>query len=102
MASGQGTSLKSYLLTRIALVVPMVLILLTFVFLLMRVAPGRPDLGLARGTRAAGGDRRRSRRSSASTSRSGSSTWQYLGNIFRGDFGTTITDQRPVSDIILE
>jgi len=26
---------------------------------------------------------------------------QYLGNIFRGDFGTTITDQRPVSDIIL-
>jgi peptide/nickel transport system permease protein len=27
--------------------------------------------------------------------------FEYLGNIFRGNFGTTITDQRPVSDIIL-
>ena len=35
-----GTSLRTYLLTRLALVVPMVLILLTMVFLLMRVAPG--------------------------------------------------------------
>src|SRR5438270_456597 len=38
--AGQGTSLKSYLLTRLALIIPMVFILLTFVFLLMRVAPG--------------------------------------------------------------
>ena len=36
---GQGTSLRAYLLTRLALVIPMVLILLTIVFLLMRVAP---------------------------------------------------------------
>src|ERR671931_207514 len=47
MAAGQGTSLKTYLLTRLTLVVPMVLILLTFVFLLMRVAPG--DLILTNG-----------------------------------------------------
>ena len=39
---GQGTSLRAYLLTRLALVIPMVLILLTIVFLLMRVAPGDP------------------------------------------------------------
>jgi peptide/nickel transport system permease protein len=37
-----GTSLRAYLITRLALVVPMVLILLTMVFLLMRVAPGDP------------------------------------------------------------
>ena len=37
-----GTSLRTYLLTRLALVVPMVFILLTLVFLLMRVAPGNP------------------------------------------------------------
>ena len=37
-----GTSLRAYLLTRLALVVPMVLILLTLVFLLLRVAPGNP------------------------------------------------------------
>jgi len=40
--TGQGTSLKTYLVTRLALVIPMVFILLTFVFLLMRVAPGDP------------------------------------------------------------
>ena len=49
-AAAQGTSLKSYLLTRLALVVPMVLILLTFVFLLMRVAPGDPISAALGGT----------------------------------------------------
>ncbi len=39
---GQGTSLKNYAITRLALVIPMVLVLLTLVFLLMRVAPGNP------------------------------------------------------------
>ena len=37
--AAQGTSLRSYLLTRLALTIPTVLILLTMVFLLMRVAP---------------------------------------------------------------
>ena len=37
-----GGSLRRYALTRLALVIPMVLILLTVVFLLMRVAPGDP------------------------------------------------------------
>jgi peptide/nickel transport system permease protein len=98
--AAQGTSLKAYLLTRLALVIPMVLILLTFVFLLMRVAPGDPISAALGGhvpqsvideiTKKLGFDQ---------------PLWkqylEYLGNIFRGDFGTTITDQRPVSDIIL-
>ena len=40
--TGQGTSLRRYALTRLALVIPMVFILLTLVFVLMRVAPGDP------------------------------------------------------------
>jgi len=40
--AAKGTSLRQYALTRLALVVPMVLILLTLVFLLMRVAPAIP------------------------------------------------------------
>ena len=40
--TGQGTSLRRYALTRVALVLPMVFILVTLVFLLMRVAPGDP------------------------------------------------------------
>jgi peptide/nickel transport system permease protein len=98
--TGQGTSLKTYALTRLALVLPMVLILLTFVFLLMRVAPGDPisaslgghapqsvideikhRLGFDRPIYVQYGD--------------------YLWDVVRGNFGSTITDRRPVSDIIL-
>ncbi len=99
-AAAQGTSLKSYLLTRLALVVPMVLILLTFVFLLMRVAPGDPISASLGGhvpqsviidiKHRLGFDQ---------------PLWrqyiEYLGDIARGNFGRTITDQRPISDIIL-
>jgi len=42
MAKSGGGSLRTYLLVRLVLVVPMVWILLTMVFLLMRVAPGDP------------------------------------------------------------
>jgi peptide/nickel transport system permease protein len=42
MTRTHENSLRTYLLTRIALAVPTVLILLTMVFLLMRVAPGNP------------------------------------------------------------
>ncbi len=95
----QGSSLKRYALTRLALVLPMVLILLTLVFLLMRVAPGDPisaalgghvprqvidqikgELGFDKPLYAQYGD--------------------YLWDILRGDFGTTITDRRPIADII--
>ena len=100
-AVAQGTSLKSYLLTRIVLVVPMVLILLTFVFLLMRVAPGDPI------SAALGGHNVPQSVIDQIKHRLGfdkplyQQYFEYLWNILRGDFGTTITDQRPVSDIIL-
>ena len=100
MAAAQGTSLKSYLVTRIALVVPMVLILLTFVFLLMRVAPGDPISASLGGhvpqsvidqiTHQLGFDKPLYQQ-----------YFEYLWDVLRGNFGTTITDHRPVSDIIL-
>ena len=43
MSSSKG-SLRRYIVTRLILVIPMVFILLTLVFLLMRVAPGNPIL----------------------------------------------------------
>ena len=96
-----GTSLRTYLLTRLALVVPMVLILLTLVFLLMRVAPGNPISAALGGhvppavinqiTHQLGFDR---------------PLWRqyvdYLWDILRGNFGTTITDNRPLSQIIAQ
>jgi peptide/nickel transport system permease protein len=100
MAAAQGTSLKGYALTRLALVVPMVLILLTFVFLLMRVAPGDP-ISASLGGHAPQSviDQIKHRLGFDQP------LWRqyvdYLGNIVKGNFGKTITDQRPISDIIL-
>src|SRR3954470_13884213 len=101
MSSSSGTSLKSYALTRLALVVPMVLILLTMVFLLMRVAPGNPISASLGGhvppavidqiTEQLGFDKPLYQQ-----------YWEYISGIVQGDFGTTITDRRPVSDIIIE
>ena len=100
MAAGQGTSLKTYLLTRLALVVPMVLILLTFVFLLMRVAPGDPISAALGGHVAAVGESTRSQEARLRPAAAGSSTSSTSEHLPRG-LRTTITDQRPISDIIL-
>jgi peptide/nickel transport system permease protein len=94
-----GTSLRTYLITRLALVVPMVLILLTLVFLLMRVAPGNP-------IQAALGGHAPPAVVNQITHRLGfdkpllTQYVDYLGNIARGNFGTTTTDNRPVTQII--
>ena len=100
MASKSG-SLRRYLVTRLLLVVPMVFILLTLVFVLMRVAPGNPILAalgghltqaqLAVRERAGGYDR-------PLIVQYG----DYLGQVLTGHFGTTLTDQRPVTQVIAQ
>jgi peptide/nickel transport system permease protein len=97
--AAQGTSLKSYFLTRLALVLPMVLILLTMVFLLMRVAPGDPisaSLGGRVPRPVVEEIRHRLGYDKPLTTQYG----EYLWDTVRGDFGTTITDRRPVREII--
>lgn len=99
MAS-QGSSLKSYLLVRVALVVPTILVLLTLVFALMRVAPGNPVSAALGGhvpaaviealSHKLGYDRPLYVQFGA-----------YLWHILHGNFGTTITDHRAVTTIIL-
>src|SRR6266540_4217196 len=97
----QGTSLRRYALTRLALAIPTVLILLTMVFLLMRVAPGDPiqsALGgrlsqeeLAQRKHAAGFDKPILEQYA-----------EYLGDVFTLDLGTTLTDNRTVTSIIVD
>jgi peptide/nickel transport system permease protein len=94
-----GTSLRTYLLTRLALVVPMVFILLTLVFLLMRVAPGNPieaSLGGHVPPAYVHQIEHRLGFDKPLTTQYGN----YLWDIVRGNFGTTITDNRPLSQII--
>ncbi len=94
-------SLRSYIFIRIALMIPMVWVLLTVVFLMMRVAPGDPisaTLGgklapeeLARRQAALGFDR--------------PLIVQYLDYMWdavRFKFGTTITDGQTIGSLLVE
>lgn len=92
-------SLRTYLITRLLLVIPMVWILVTVVFFVMRTIgdPITAALGgklppseLAQRRRAAGLDRPLIKQ-----------YWDYLSGVFHGDFGTTQTDNQSVSHVIL-
>jgi len=99
--AAQGTSLRQYALTRLALVVPMVLILLTLVFLLMRVAPGDP-ITSALGGRVPKAEVDKIKAELGFDRPIYVQYADYLADIARGDFGTAITDRREIRDIIKE
>ncbi|WP_460775313.1 ABC transporter permease [Microbacterium sp. GXF7504] len=89
-----------YILIRLLLIIPTVFILVTVVFLLMRITGdpitaalgGRlPPAQLAERIAEAGYDRPLLVQ-----------YLEYIGGVFRGDFGTTITDGRPVVTILLQ
>ena len=94
-------SLRGYVLIRIALMIPMIWVLLTVVFLMMRVAPGDPisaTLGgklspaeLAARQAALGFDRPLLVQ-----------YLDYLWDAVRFQFGTTITDGQTIGSIIVE
>jgi peptide/nickel transport system permease protein len=98
---GHGTSLRAYVLTRIALAVPTVLILLTLVFLLMRVAPGDP-ITAALGGRVSQQELETRRAAAGLDKPLVSQYFEYLGDSFTLNLGTTINDDRPVTSIITE
>src|SRR3954470_17027496 len=99
MATGGSGSLRRYTLTRLALVVPMLFILLTLVFVLMRVAPGDPV------TAALGGhlppEELAARRHAAGYDRSIIAQYgEYLKQLVTGHFGHPITGDRGIGQII--
>src|ERR671919_497206 len=87
------TSLRTYALTRLALALPMVILLLTMVFLLMRVAPGDPITAALGGRLPA--EELEQRREAAGFDR------PILTQYF-DDLGDTLTDNRTVSSIIVD
>jgi peptide/nickel transport system permease protein len=98
---GHGTSLRAYVLTRVALAIPTVLILLTLVFLLMRVAPGDP-IQAALGGRVSEQELDQRREAAGLDKPLIEQYVEYLGDAFTLNLGTTINDDRPVSSIITE
>jgi peptide/nickel transport system permease protein len=95
----QGTSLRRYAITRLVLVIPMVFVLLTMVFLLMRVAPGDP-ISVALGGRVPREELDRIKAELGFDEPIYVQYWEYLRDVVRFDFGTAITDRREISEII--
>jgi peptide/nickel transport system permease protein len=98
MSAGSG-SLPRYIVQRLLLIIPMVWVLLTVVFLLLRVVPGDPV------SAAVGGklneDELNARRHALGLDQPLYVQYlQYLGQIARLNFGHTLSDNRPIIDII--
>jgi peptide/nickel transport system permease protein len=97
--SASAGSLPRYILQRLLLVIPMMWILMTLVFLLMRVAPGDP-------ISAALGGKLNPQALAAARHRAGldkpliSQYWDYLSSVLHLNFGTTFTDNQPVIDVV--
>ncbi|MFQ1003297.1 ABC transporter permease [Modestobacter sp. SSW1-42] len=95
---GGGGGLGGYLLVRFLLIFPTIFILVTTVFFLMR-STGDPITAALGGRLPA--DQLAQRISEAGYDRPLlSQYWDYLGGILRGDFGTTISDRTPVTDVL--
>ncbi|NDL57552.1 ABC transporter permease [Phytoactinopolyspora mesophila] len=98
MSTRAAGSLRTYLLTRILLFVPQVLVILTIVFVLMRVAPGDPVSVALGGQRTP--EQLAELRAAAGYDRSiFVQYWEYISGILRFDLGHTIIDNRPVTQI---
>ncbi len=97
---GGLSPLTRYLLVRAALLIPTVWVLVTMVFLLMRVI-GDP-IQAALGGRLSP-EQIAERKADAGLDRPMlTQYWEYISGLFRGDFGTTLTDKRQVSTILVE
>jgi peptide/nickel transport system permease protein len=93
-----SSSIRTYLITRLLLVIPMIWVLITLVFFVMRVI-GDPisarfsQLGpveVARRRHAAGLDKPLL-----------SQYWHYLVGVTHGDFGTSLTDHQRISHVLV-
>ena len=95
---GGGGGLGSYLLVRFLLIFPTIFILVTTVFFLMR-STGDPITAALGGRLPA--DQLAERIHEAGYDRPLIVQYlEYLGGILHGDFGTTLSDRRPVSEVL--
>ena len=96
-----GNSLRRYLLTRVALTVPMLLILLTVVFLLLRVAPGDP-IRVTLGDRLSAEQIEERRDELGLNDPLAVQYARYLAGALTGDFGNPVTDRRETTEVIAD
>src|SRR4051794_39764527 len=93
-----GGGLSTYLLVRFLLIFPTIFILVTTVFFLMR-STGDPITAALGGRLPA--DQLQQRIHEAGYDRPLLAQYfSYLGDILHGDFGTTLSDRRPVTEVL--
>ncbi len=99
--SATAGSLPRYVAIRLLLVIPMMWVLLTIVFFLLRVAPGDPVSSALGGKLDA--DALEARKAALGMDRPLIVQYlDYLGDAARLDFGNAITNNRPVTQIITD
>jgi len=100
MASAGG-SLPRYIAQRLLLIIPMVFLLTTIVFLLLRVAPGDPIAATVGGRLSE--EAQAERRAALGLDRPMIVQYlEYLKDVATLNFGETITDNRAIIDIVQE
>jgi peptide/nickel transport system permease protein len=97
--SASSGSLPRYIIQRLLLVIPMMWILMTLVFLLLRVAPGDP-VSAALGGKISPQALERSREQLGLNKPLIEQYWDYLWSVLHLDFGTSFTDNQPIIDVI--
>jgi peptide/nickel transport system permease protein len=96
--AGSG-SLPRYILQRILLVIPMIWVILTLVFVVLRVAPGDP-VSAALGGKLNAQALEQRRQALGFNRPLISQYWDYLSSVVHLDFGTTFSDNQPVLRVI--
>ncbi len=96
--SGSG-SLRLYVLQRALLVIPMIWVILTLVFVVLRVAPGDP-VSAALGGKLNETALEQRREALGFNKPLIVQYWDYLSSVMRLDFGTTFSDNQPVLHVI--
>jgi peptide/nickel transport system permease protein len=97
--SASSGSLPRYILQRLLLVIPMIWILLTLVFFLLRVAPGDP-VSAALGGRLSPEELEQRREALGFNEPLIKQYFDYLNDVIHLDFGTTFTDNQPILEVV--
>jgi peptide/nickel transport system permease protein len=96
--AGSG-SLPRYILQRILLVIPMIWVILTLVFFVLRVAPGDP-VSAALGGKLNAQALEQWREALGFNRPLIAQYWDYLSSVAHLDFGTTFSDNQPVLRVV--
>lgn len=100
-SSARSGSLRSYILGRVAFAPVFLFLLLTLLFVLLRVMPGDP-VAAALGDRVSEAQLEVRREAAGLNDPVWVQYGRYLGGVVTGDFGSPVTDPRPVTEIVLD